>query len=351
MQNFASRYRAGVRISILSGRVISSARAAVRIKGSYYLGLIGLVLACFSNRVSCIEPLAALPLNSTENSDKVNLGERLFHDSKLSGKPGRSCATCHPLDQGAMDGKPRAEAIDGVSLLRNTPTIFNVGFNYFFNWDGVVTTLENHTEKVMLNPKVMGSSWEKILVTIGSEPDYLSAFKKLYPEGLTRKSLVNAMVSFERSLVTPNARFDRFLRGEVEALSQTEQAGFRLFNELGCVTCHQGINIGGNLFQKFGVFAKPQSGEGDDPGRFAITQNYRDKGVYRVPSLRNVAMTAPYFHDGRTATLEEAVDIMAKKQLGKPLSKAQRNQLVEFLNTLTGEYRDRPVTKPIKDRP
>jgi len=321
----------------------------VEIRTNFYFCLLSLVIALFSSRAWAVEPLAPLPLESSENPNRVKLGERLFHDTQLSSKPGRSCATCHPLDKAGMDGMPRAEAIDGVSALRNTPTIFNVGFNYFYNWDGVVSTLENHTEKVMLNPKVMGSSWEQLLATVGSDPDYRQAFVSLYPDGLTRKNLVNAMVSFERSLITPNARFDRYLRGETGALSSSEQEGFQLFNQLGCVTCHQGINIGGNLFQKFGVFSNAQTGDNDDPGRFSLTQNQRDKGVFRVPSLRNVAMTAPYFHDGRTNSLEEAVDVMAKKQLGKPLSKAQRAQLVEFLRALTGEYQGKPVTNRSKN--
>jgi cytochrome c peroxidase len=310
----------------------------------YFLSL-ALALSAYAGPAFSLEPLAPLPLNLNENLAKVKLGERLFHDPKLSNNSQRSCATCHPLDQGAMDGKPRSDAIGGGALLRNTPTLFNVGFNYFFNWDGVVSTLEAHTEKVMLNPKVMGATWSALLATIGDDLNYRKAFSVAYTNGLNQANMIDAMANFERSLITPNARFDRFLRGEKAALNADEQAGYQLFNSLGCVACHQGINIGGNLFQKFGIFAKPKSDAAVvDAGRFTVTKNERDKGVYRVPSLRNVAVTAPYFHDGRAATLEEAVDTMAKDQLGKPLEIKERDLLIQFLRTLTGEYQGKQVS-------
>ncbi len=162
---------------------------------------------------------------------------------------------------------------------------------------------------------------------------------RTYPDGLTKANVVDALSNFERSLITPNARFDRFLRGETNALDSDEQDGYRLFTALGCVACHQGVNLGGNLFQKFGIFGAPQGQQGPvDQGRFSVTGNERDRGVFRVPSLRNVAVTAPYFHDGRAANLETAVDTMAERQLGKRLEVKQRNAIVKFLNTLTGEY-------------
>jgi cytochrome c peroxidase len=285
------------------------------------------------------EPLAPLPLTVDADTPSVVLGQRLFHDPKLSDQGKRSCASCHPLDSGGMDGKLRAESADGVSLLRNTPSLFNVSFNYFFNWDGVVTTLEAHTEKVMLNPKIMNAKWPELIQRLRAEPDYTEAFSRVYPDGLTKANVVDALSNFERSLVTPNARFDRFLRGDTAAIDADEQQGYRLFNALGCVACHQGVNLGGNLFQKFGIFGAPQGEQGPvDQGRYSVTGNDRDRGVFRVPSLRNVAVTAPYFHDGRAANLEAAVDTMAEHQLGKRLAAKQRDAIVKFLNTLTGEY-------------
>jgi len=290
-------------------------------------------------RAQTPEPLAPLPLTVDLDAPRLVLGQRLFHDPKLSDQGQRSCASCHPLDSGGMDGKVRAEAADGVSRLRNTPSLFNVSFNYFFNWDGVVTTLEAHTEKVMLNPKIMNAKWPALIERLRAEPDYVDAFSRIYSDGLTKANVVDALSHFERSLITPNARFDRFLRGETAALDADEQEGFHLFKALGCVACHQGVNIGGNLFQKFGVFGAPQGQqEPVDEGRYSVTGNDRDRGVFRVPSLRNVAVTAPYFHDGRATTLEAAVDTMAEHQLGKRLAAKQRDAIVKFLKTLTGEY-------------
>ncbi|OQW77570.1 MAG: cytochrome B6 [Proteobacteria bacterium ST_bin11] len=306
--------------------------------GLYRAVCLGMALAVAA-QAEAPEPLAPLPLTADADTPSVVLGQRLFHDPKLSDQGKRSCASCHPLDSGGMDGKVRAESADGVSLLRNTPSLFNVSFNYFFNWDGVVTTLEAHTEKVMLNPKIMNAKWPELIQRLRAEPDYTEAFSRVYPDGLTKANVVDALSNFERSLVTPNARFDRFLRGDTAVLDADEQQGYRLFNALGCVACHQGVNLGGNLFQKFGIFGAPQGEQGPvDQGRYSVTGNDRDQGVFRVPSLRNVAVTAPYFHDGRAANLEAAVDTMAEHQLGKRLAAKQRDAIVKFLNTLTGEY-------------
>lgn len=314
--------------------------------GMAVLGLAWMMaLWCRSTVAETSEPIAPLPLAVPESVERMALGERLFHDPRLSHQSQRSCATCHPLDHGAMDGRSRADGGSGMEL-RNTPTLFNVGFNYFFNWDGSVSTLEAHAEKVLSNPKIMNIGWPELLAVMEAEPDYARAFAAAYTDGLTRANLIDALTQFERSLVTPNSRFDRYLRGEIDALNPDELEGYRLFKSLGCVACHQGMNIGGNLFQKFGIF-RGQTGvkDGGDAGRFAITQNDRDRGVFRVPSLRNVAVTAPYFHDGRAPNLEAAVDTMAQDQLGKRLALKERGLIVLFLRTLTGEYRGKPVVR------
>ncbi|NJD36503.1 MAG: c-type cytochrome [Betaproteobacteria bacterium] len=288
-------------------------------------------------------PLAPLPVAVEENTEKVALGEKLFLDPRLSHQGRNACVSCHPLDRGAMDGKIRGESAYGSAPLRNTPSLFNVAFNYFYNWDGGATTLEYQTEKALLNPKIMNMKWPELLAFLGAEPEYSRAFSDAYPDGLNRNNVLNALASFERSLVTPNARFDRYLRGEKHALDASEEHGYRLFTVMGCVACHQGINLGGNLFQRFGIFGSSKPDHEDvDAGRYEITRDEGDRGVFRVPSLRNVAVTAPFFHDGRAATLEQAVDIMAQRQLGRVLSPADRDAMVRFLNTLTGEYRGLP---------
>ena len=309
------------------------------------------ILSCNAAGVDIAEPLAPLPLSVAGDPPREALGERLFHDPRLSSQGQRSCATCHPLDRGGMDGRARAVGVDGVRL-RNTPTLFNVGFNFFFNWDGGSTTLEAHAERLLMNPRVMKMTWPELLAGLRADPQYAADFAAAYSDGLNQANLLNALASFERSLITPNSRFDRYLRGDRDALDQGEQEGYRLFKSVGCVACHQGANIGGNLFQKFGVFGTPkQSVETADPGRQAVTHSDRDRGVYRVPSLRNVAVTAPYFHDGRAADLDVAVDTMAQEQLGRRLASQEREAIVRFLQTLTGQYRGKSVTRGAAEAP
>jgi cytochrome c peroxidase len=227
-----------------------------------------------------------------------------------------------------------------------------VGLNAAFNWDGVANTLEAHTEIVLLNPNLMNTTWPEILAKLQADADYVTSFHTTYSGGLTPASVLEALASFERSLLTPNARFDRYLRGERHALTASEQQGYQLFKSYGCVACHQGINIGGNMYQKFGVFAET-GGVGSpaavvDLGRYDVTRVPRDREVFRVPSLRNVAVTAPYFHDGRERTLEGAVETMARAQLGRTLMHEEIGVIVQFLQTLTGEYQGRLVAAPVQ---
>lgn len=244
-----------------------------------------------------------------------------------------------------MDGRARAVATDGQARLRNTPTIFNVGLSSSFNWDGVANTLERHAEIVLLSPSVMNMGWPELLAKLKSDAGYPASFNAAYQDGLTKANVLAALASFERSLLTPDARFDRFLRGEQDALNARERHGYRLFKSYGCTACHQGVNIGGNVYQKFGVFEQPGNEDGSivDLGRYRVTRVPRDRRVFRVPSLRNVAVTAPYFHDGRARTLEDAVATMARVQLGRQLTQAKIRLIVQFLQTLTGEYRGQPL--------
>ena len=301
------------------------------------------------------EPITPIPLPPPPHPQRVALGERLFNDVRLSHDNTHSCTTCHPLEHGGMDGQPRAITANGSTHLRNTPTIFNVGLNAFFNWDGVTDSLEAHAEIVLLSPMLMNTTWSEILAKLQGNADYVTSFDIAYAGGLSQANVVNALVSFERSLLTPNSRFDRYLQGEERALTAPEQQGYRLFKSYGCVACHQGVNIGGNMYQKFGVFADPNSAERPtaviDLGRYNITQVPRDREVFRVPSLRNVALTAPYFHDGRARTLEDAVETMARVQLGRTLMPEEVGVIVQFLHTLTGEYHGQPVATPVRKTP
>ncbi len=289
-----------------------------------------------------------LPLTLTADPTRVTLGARMFQDVRLSGQNRMACAMCHQLTRGGADGQPHSLSADGTPLSRNTPTIFNVAFNFSYNWDGAAATLEAQAEQVLLNPAVMHTTWPELLAKLRRDPGYAATFKAAYPDGLTPANVLDALATYERSLITPDARFDRYLRGQEQALTAEEEQGYQLFKTYGCVACHHGLNVGGNLFQKFGIFPDMvgliRPGVEGDPGRFRVTGVDRDRGVFRVPSLRNVALTAPYFHDGSATTLEDAVDTMGRVQLGRTLTHEEIRLIVQFLRTLTGDYRGRSLT-------
>ncbi len=296
------------------------------------------------------EPISPVPLSVTIDPARAALGGRLFAETRLSRGARQSCASCHPFEHGGVDGLARAPSASPAKVLRNTPTVFNAGFNLSFNWDGSARTLEDQADAVIRSPAQFNNDWPTVLARLGTDALYVRAFKAAYPDGLTQRNVLDALATFQRALITPNARFDRYLRGQQDALDARELQGYRLFKSFGCVACHQGLNVGGNLYQRFGVFVdtKPgrRAGEAPDLGRYAITKDERDREVFRVPSLRNVELTAPYFHDGRAPTLEDAVHTMAKVQLNRDLGADETDAIVRFLRTLTGELDGHPLAPP-----
>jgi cytochrome c peroxidase len=293
------------------------------------------------------EPIQAIPINIAVDSNKVALGEKLFQDTRLSSDNRVSCVSCHSFSQGGVDRRSHSIGINGAKTEVNTPTIFNVGFNFRFNWDGEFENLFTHLNALMTNPKVMGIQWQEAIQSLQQVPEYARSFNQIYPDGINQTNIKDAIVAYESSLNTPNARFDRFLGGDKQALTAEEQKGYQLFKAYGCVSCHQGVNIGGNMFQPFGVIGNYFADRGNitkaDYGRYNVTKNEADRYVFRVPSLRNVALTPPYFHDGSAKTLEGAIAIMTKYQLGRSLSKEEIEPIAQFLRTLTGEYQGKPL--------
>jgi cytochrome c peroxidase len=295
------------------------------------------------------EPISPVPSPAAESEPvKLELGERLFRDARLSRDGSRSCASCHDLERGGADRSGRSPGADGRPLDFNAPSVFNAALNFRLNWRGNFRSLEEQAEAVLLDRRLMGTTWDEALGRLRADPGYRDAFARAYGAGAGPEpwQVLDALSVFQRSLLTPDARFDRWLRGERGALTPEEERGYALFKSYGCVACHQGVNVGGNLFQRFGVFAARPVATEADLGRFAITGEERDRRVFRVPSLRNVAATAPYFHDGGEPSLAGAVGTMARSQLGRSMTEEEIELVVRFLRTLTGEYRGRPVAAP-----
>ncbi|WOT05543.1 cytochrome-c peroxidase [Shewanella youngdeokensis] len=268
-----------------------------------------------------------------ETKSHLALGLRLFLDPQLSSNGQVSCESCHHIyDNGAEDIRV-STGVNGEGT-RNSPTVFNTGLNTRFFWDGRANSLVEQIDGPIHNPLEMNSNWDDIVTRLASQKSYQTAFAKYYDEGITEQTIKDALVVFMMALNTPDAPFDKYLNGDETALSQVAIHGWQKFQSLGCIYCHQGRNIGGNLFQKFGS-VQSVTALNADLGRFEQTGDVNDKFVYRVPSLRNVAITAPYFHDGRASSLEEAVVVMAKVQLGKDLEAITLVELIAFLDSLT----------------
>lgn len=292
------------------------------------------------------EPIKPVPLSLNQDPARAELGRQLFHDSRLSGNNKTSCASCHNLEKGGTDGLARSIGLNGAQTAVNTPTVFNAAFNFKQFWNGRAESLEAQVDQVIRNPDEMGSTWVDVIDKISKDKKYQRAFLTSYKDGISQANIQNALATFERTLITPNSRFDKYLRGDNAAISEIEKTGYKKFKQFGCIACHQGVNVGGNMFQKFGVMGDYFQQRGKpteaDLGRYLVTKEESDKHVFKVPSLRNVVLTAPYFHDASAKTLEDAVDIMFRFQLGRVGSKEDKDAIVKFLNTLTGERAGKP---------
>jgi len=293
------------------------------------------------------EPILPIPQKVEVDTTKASLGEKLFFDTRLSSSNQIACASCHQLDAGGDDNVPLGISSVASQHIINTPSIFNAQYNFRQNWDGSVKTLEEQIDMVLKNQHEFDNNWPDIITTLSKDNALTNDFYNIYQDGISKDNIVDALVEFEKTLTTPNSRFDRYLRKEDVSISDKEMKGYLVFKELGCISCHQGVNVGGNLYQKFGVFYNYVAERGDikkpDYGRMNITNRQMDAFVFKVPSLRNIAVTAPYLHDGSAETIEEAIIIMGKTQLGRTLSSNEIHLIKSFLYTLTGEYKNKPL--------
>jgi cytochrome c peroxidase len=274
---------------------------------------------------------------------KVVLGAKLFADTRLSGDGTVSCATCHDLAKAGQDGIPVARGIEGKLGQNNTPTVFNSGLNFRQFWDGRAETLEEQADGPTTNPVEMNGNWPEIIAKLQNDPAFMAEYQSIWSNELSPQNIKKAIAEYERSLVTFDAPFDKYLKGQTDALNVQALEGWKLFQKLGCISCHQGVNIGGNMYANLGILGDYFKDRGRpetlaDRGRFNVTGNADDLHLFKVPSLRNVALTAPYFHDGSVPTLGDAVEIMAKYQLGVNLTAEQHAAILSFLNSLTGIF-------------
>lgn len=298
--------------------------------------LVKLIILFSVSLTSASQLITPIPQNDTYHKQKALLGKKLFSDVRLSKDNTISCASCHQLDLGGDDNLPVAIGIDGKMGTRNTPTVFNARYNFTQFWDGRVADLHSQVEGPIHNPIEMGTNFEEVITKLSKDQNYQQQFKILYNDGITSHNISDAIVEFEKALFTPNSRFDKYLLGDTTALSLKEQEGFKTFKDYGCIGCHNGVNLGSNLFQKVGLLKEYKIGE-SDLGRFEVTKNKKDTYVFKVPTLRNIELTAPYFHDGKVETLHDAVRYMINYQIGASLNKKDIESIVLFLKTLTGE--------------
>ncbi len=290
------------------------------------LSILLLLSAAFAEPM--VEPL---PDNRTIDWSKAYLGKRLFSDPILSRDNTISCETCHDLHGGGDDNLPVSFGIEGKRGALNAPTVYNAVFNFRQFWDGRAKDLKEQAEGPIENPVEMGNSFAH-LIPVLKRSQYRILFDTLYPDGVTKENILDAIAEFEKTLVTPSP-FDRYLKGDEDALTPSQKEGFKIFKEKGCIVCHHGVNLGGTMYSKFGVV---ESSKTNNLGRFNVTKNPEDKYYFKVPTLRNIELTAPYFHDGRTYNLKEAVALMANIQLGREMTKKEIDKIVDFLKSLTG---------------
>jgi cytochrome c peroxidase len=290
-----------------------------------------------SLRATALSVFKPLPAATPQTPEMVDLGRKLFFDPRLSKSGTISCNSCHSLTRYGADGEPTSEGHQGQRGGRNSPTVYNAHLQFAQFWDGRSPNVEDQAQGPVLNPIEMAMPDEaSVARALEAVPEYRQAFAALFPDDKQPVSLRNAAIAigaFERGLITPS-RFDSYLAGDETALSETEKSGLKTFIEIGCASCHSGSTLGGMSYQKLGA---KKAYPDEDLGRFTVTKKEVDRSKFKVPILRNISETAPYFHNGKVQTLDEAVELMARHQLDQELSPSQKAEIVAFLRSLTGE--------------
>ncbi len=309
------------------------------IKRALFMTLVVFNICNAQTEINENQMITPIPDSIPYNKEKAMLGKQLYMDTTLSADGKVSCNTCHDTKTFGMDNQVFSTGINGVmDTPFNSPTTFNAAFNFVQFWNGRAKDLADQARSPFTNPQEMGLNDEaEVIKIIEQNPDYKAKFNKIYGE-INMDNITDAIAEFEKTLITPNAPFDRYQKGDENAISEAAKRGWNAFKTNGCVACHQGQNIGGTMYQKIGIF-EPYPNQ-ENLGRYEITKVESDKMVFKVPSLRNVAKTAPYYHDGSIPTLDACVQFMAYYQLGKFLDQQTVEDIVAFLESLTGEYNE-----------
>ncbi|MFS1421670.1 cytochrome-c peroxidase [Shewanella sp. 10N.286.48.B5] len=283
------------------------------------------------------EPIEVIMPAVITEPEKVELGKMLFFEPRLSMSGFISCNSCHNLSLGGVDALPTSIGHEWQQGPINSPTVLNADYMLAQFWDGRAATLKDQAAGPIDNPKEMGYTHDLAVDTIASMPAYVARFNDIYGSNeVNIDRITDAIATFEKTLVTPNSPFDKYLEGDKKAISADAQTGYQLFKDKGCVACHNGPAVGGTMYMKMGLI-KPFHTDNPAEGRKGVTGKEADKFVFKVPTLRNIELTYPYFHDGSVWNLDEAVNTMADIQLGQKMSAKETAQMVEFLNSLTGE--------------
>lgn len=285
--------------------------------------------------LNAVEPIVPIPKFVSVDKEKALLGKSLFLDPILSKDNSTACVSCHNIYEGGADIRVVSQGFEGRKGNIQSPTVFNARYNFKQFWNGRANNLTEQANGPINNPAEHNMNSQEVENRLNNSKEYKKSFKKVYGiNHITYKLVLDAIVEFENALITPNCKFDKYLRSEMP-LSEEEKKGYILFKQYGCITCHNGLNIGGNSFQKMGTFIEYKN-KAKYPDRSDIIDT-RFYNVFKVPTLRNISKTAPYFHDGSAKTLEEAVRTMAMHNLGIELKDEEINKIVKFLKTLTGE--------------
>lgn len=299
--------------------------------------MLGACVTVFVRPVRAEEPIQPIAPAKVTNPALVELGKKLYFDPRLSKSGAISCNSCHNLSLAGTDNLKMSIGDHWQPDPINTPTVLNSRLNLAQFWDGRAKDLKAQAGGPMVNPVEMASTHELVVNVVQSIPAYATEFKGAFgSDGVDIDRVTAAIAAFEETLVTPNSRFDKWLEGDKSALTKTELEGYALFKDSGCVACHNGPGVGGNSFQKMGV-VEPYKTSNPAQGRVAVTGDDADRFNFKVPMLRNVELTYPYFHDGEAATLEQAVETMGKLQLGRTFTEEENAKIVAFLKTLTGD--------------